>query len=89
MGSFWEKYLPFENGIFPDSLKIAEVTPVYKSGDSSSLSNYRPIFEVPFFLRCSNVSCIDDFIATYRKIQIRNIKKKTDLKDVVCGVPQG
>ena len=30
--------LSFENGIFPDSLKIAKVTPVYKSGDSSSLS---------------------------------------------------
>ena len=30
--------LSFENGIFPDSLQIAKVTPVYKSGDSSSLS---------------------------------------------------
>ena len=35
--------LSFENWIFPDSLKIAKVTPVYKSGDSSSSSNYRPI----------------------------------------------
>ena len=34
---------PFENGIFLDSLKIANVTPVYKSGDSKNLSNYRPI----------------------------------------------
>ena len=31
--------LSFENGIFPDSLKIAKVTPVYKSCVSSSLSN--------------------------------------------------
>ena len=41
--------LSFENGIFPDSLKIAKVTPVYKSGDSSSLSNYRPISALPCF----------------------------------------
>ena len=33
----------FENGIFPDSLKIARVTPLYKSGDSCSFSNYRPV----------------------------------------------
>ena len=41
--------LSFENGIFPDSLKIAKVTPVYKSGDSSSLRNYRPISVLPCF----------------------------------------
>ena len=33
----------FENGIFPDSLKIARVTPLYKSGDSRRFSNYRPV----------------------------------------------
>ena len=42
-------WLSFENGIFPYSLKIAKVTPVYKSGDSSSLSNYRPISALPSF----------------------------------------
>ena len=29
--------------IFPNSLKIAEVVPVFKKGDSNSLTNYRPI----------------------------------------------
>ena len=41
--------LSFENRIFSDSLKIAKVTPVYKSGDNSSLSNYRPICVLPCF----------------------------------------
>ena len=41
--------LSFENGIFPDSLKIAKLTSAYKSGDSSSLSNYRPISVLPCF----------------------------------------
>ena len=46
---FGELYNPLKYGIFPDSLKIAKVTPAYKSGDSSSFSNYRPISVLPFF----------------------------------------
>ena len=35
--------LSIEKGIFPDDLKIAKVTPIYKADDKSNLSNYRPI----------------------------------------------
>ena len=31
------------DGIFPDSLKIAKVIPIFKSGNSDLVSNYRPI----------------------------------------------
>ena len=35
--------LSLEQGIFPDSLKIAKVIPIFKQGSRSSCNNYRPI----------------------------------------------
>ncbi|XP_055589932.1 uncharacterized protein LOC129742110 [Uranotaenia lowii] len=32
-----------ETGAYPDALKLARVTPFFKSGDRSNVSNYRPI----------------------------------------------
>ena len=39
----------FYHGIFPDELKLARVVPIFKSGDSSNINNYRPISILPFF----------------------------------------
>ena len=39
----------FSAGIFPDQLKIAKVRPIFKSGDKSEFSNYRPISVLPSF----------------------------------------
>ena len=33
----------FQQGLFPRQLKIARVTPIYKDGSKSDVSNYRPI----------------------------------------------
>ena len=39
----------FVTGIFPDELKIANVVPIFKSGDEMVFSNYRPVSVLPVF----------------------------------------
>ena len=36
-------------GVFPDNLKIARVTPVFKNGNNTLVTNYRPISLLPCF----------------------------------------
>jgi hypothetical protein len=38
-------------GIFPDRLKIAVVKPLYKKGDKTSMTNYRPIPLLTVFIK--------------------------------------
>ena len=37
------------SGCFPDTLKIAKVPPIFKTGDPEKLENYRPISILPAF----------------------------------------
>ena len=39
----------FEQGIFPDKLKVASVTPIHKAKSKLSVNNYRPILILPLF----------------------------------------
>ena len=64
----------FQTGHFPDELKIAKVCPIFKAGDKSFASNYRPIsvlsslskiFEKAIYVR------LDKYIAT-KNILIKN-----------------
>ena len=41
--------LSLQQGIFPENLKIAKVSPVYKKGGEFLLTNYRPISVLPSF----------------------------------------
>ena len=38
-----------KEGVFPSELKFAKVVPIFKSGDSSQITNYRPISVLSFF----------------------------------------
>ena len=41
--------LSFEKSTFPDNLKLAKVTSVFKAGNNTELNNYRPISVLPCF----------------------------------------
>ena len=41
--------LSIQNGFFPDSMKLAKIVPIYKSGDPMAISNYRPVSILPLF----------------------------------------
>ena len=41
--------LSLVSGCFPDTLKIAKVLPIFKTGDPDKLENYRPISILPAF----------------------------------------
>ena len=38
-------------GIFPECFKTAKIIPIFKSGDSNSTANYRPISMLTFLLK--------------------------------------
>ena len=39
----------FTHGEFPDKLKVAVITPIYKKGTREDISNYRPVSVLPIF----------------------------------------
>lgn len=41
--------LSITQGFFPNSMKIAKIIPIYKSGDPMLINNYRPISILPLF----------------------------------------
>ena len=41
--------LSIKEGVFPNALKVAKVTPIFKSGNNSEVGNYRPISVLPCF----------------------------------------
>ena len=63
------------NGVFPDELKLADVTPLYKKSDPEDKTNYRPISVLPSL---SNA---------YEKILCKQLNSffETKLSPHLCG----
>ena len=41
----------FQSNIFPDGLKVADVTPVFKKDDATNVKNYRPVSVLPIYFK--------------------------------------
>uniref|UniRef100_A0A1B0CEF1 Putative tick transposon n=1 Tax=Lutzomyia longipalpis TaxID=7200 RepID=A0A1B0CEF1_LUTLO len=54
--------ISFRDGKFPDILKIARITPIYKSGEKSNLSNYRPISVLPTLAKIFEAAAVNRII---------------------------
>ena len=52
-----------ETGIVPNQLKIAQVVPIFKGGNKTEISNYRPTSLLPVFSKIFEIQLICCFIA--------------------------
>ena len=49
------------HGIFPDNLKFANITPVYKKDETTDKQNYRPVSALPLFSKVFEKVIYDQF----------------------------
>ena len=59
--------LCLRQSIFPDAEKLANVTPVFKSGDRSIMDDYRPSQSYLYFQKLLNVSFTGSYLTTLKK----------------------
>ncbi|XP_065652667.1 uncharacterized protein LOC136079922 [Hydra vulgaris] len=62
--------LSLKNGIFPDQLKLAKIIPIYKGGDDSIKSNFRPI---------SILSCFSKILERIMHNRLYNYLEKNNI----------
>ena len=68
-----------ENGLFPDSLKLADITPLHKMDEKTRKKNYRPVSVLPTVSKVFEriMDCqITDYISSY-------------LSSLLCGFRKG
>jgi len=73
--------LCLKRGTFPDCLKTAKITPVFKGGHKNDLGNYRPISVLPVISRVLE-KCINTRV--YGHLELR-----VDLKNIPGNIATG
>ena len=56
--------LSLNSGVVPQEMKIARVIPLFKSGDNSLFTNYRPVSVLPVFSKFLERIVFSKFSAT-------------------------
>ena len=78
--------LSIENGVLPDKLKIARVSPLYKVGVSSDLTNCRPIFVLPCFPKIFERIMSNQIMSGCKKlVETEYIKRHNNTLKVLAG----
>ena len=65
-------------GVFPDSLKIANITPVYKKDEPTDKENYRPVSVLPLFSKVFEILLYDqlsDYLEKYLSTLLCGFRK--------------
>jgi hypothetical protein len=70
--------LSINHGIVPDEMKIARVTPLFKSGDYGTFTNYRPVSILPSFSK---------FPIIYNPIIYNRLINYIDKNRILCDTP--
>ena len=60
----------FSHGIFPQSMKLAHITPIYKKEDPKSCLNYRPISKLPFISKIYERCLTNRIISFFNKYSL-------------------
>ena len=78
----------FIHGIFPQSMKYAQVIPVYKKDDTKSCKNYRPISKLPFISKIYERCLTNRIVSFFNKFSLfsehqHGFLKKKSTKDAI------
>ena len=65
----------FTKGIFPISLKIAKIVPIFKSGDKADIKNYRPILLLSVFSKILEKLMLIRLSVFFNKYNVSNINQ--------------
>ena len=60
--------ISLSSGQFPDPLKLAKVTPIYKGGSKDDPTNYRPISLLSVLSKIIEKTCYKTFVCIYEQI---------------------